>query len=86
MLLKERSVVLNIESLRDLLEFRARFRGAQDLLKQRFRLNAPILTNTYEDEAIEEFCAANPSAFERDTAREQKFGFTFAPRGYLIKT
>jgi cephalosporin hydroxylase len=37
-------------------------------------------------EAIEEFCAANPSAFERDAAREQKFGFTFAPRGYLIKT
>jgi cephalosporin hydroxylase len=37
-------------------------------------------------EAIEEFCAANPAAFERDTAREQKFGFTFAPRGYLIKT
>ena len=37
-------------------------------------------------EAIEEFCAANPSLLERDTAREQKFGFTFAPRGYLIKT
>jgi len=37
-------------------------------------------------EAIEEFCAANPTAFERDMAREQKFGFTFAPRGYLIKT
>ncbi|MEA3195259.1 MAG: hypothetical protein QOD26_3592 [Betaproteobacteria bacterium] len=37
-------------------------------------------------EAIEEYCAANPSAFERDVPREQKFGFTFAPRGYLIKT
>jgi cephalosporin hydroxylase len=37
-------------------------------------------------EAIEEFCAANPKALERDTAREKKFGFTFAPRGYLIKT
>ena len=37
-------------------------------------------------EAIEEFCAAHPAAFERDTAREGKFGFTFAPRGYLIKT
>lgn len=37
-------------------------------------------------EAIEEFCAAHPAAFERDAAREQKFGFTFAPRGYLIKT
>ena len=37
-------------------------------------------------EAIEEFCAANPAAFERDVARERKFGFTFAPRGYLVKT
>jgi len=37
-------------------------------------------------EAIEEFCAAHPTAFERDASREQKFGFTFAPRGYLIKT
>ena len=37
-------------------------------------------------EALAEFCAANPAAFERDVAREQKFGFTFAPRGYLLKT
>lgn len=37
-------------------------------------------------EAIEEFCAAHPAAFERDVQREQKFGFTFAPRGYLVKT
>lgn len=37
-------------------------------------------------EAVEEFCAANPAALERDVAREEKFGFTFAPRGYLIKT
>lgn len=37
-------------------------------------------------EALEEFSAANPMAFERDAAREEKFGFTFAPRGYLVKT
>jgi len=37
-------------------------------------------------EAVEEFIAANPAAFERDVAREEKFGFTCAPRGYLVKT
>jgi cephalosporin hydroxylase len=37
-------------------------------------------------EALEEFVAANPAAFERDVAREEKFGFTCAPRGYLVKT
>ncbi len=37
-------------------------------------------------EALEEFIGTHPGAFERDLAREQKFGFTFAPRGYLIKT
>lgn len=37
-------------------------------------------------EAIEEYCAKHPSAFQRDMGRERKFGFTFAPRGYLIKT
>ena len=37
-------------------------------------------------EALEEFQRARPGVLERDVAREQKFGFTFAPRGYLIKT
>jgi cephalosporin hydroxylase len=37
-------------------------------------------------EALEEFLAAHPGAFEPDSAREGKFGLTFAPRGYLIKT
>jgi cephalosporin hydroxylase len=37
-------------------------------------------------EALEEFLGTRPEAFQRDVAREQKFGFTFAPRGYLIKT
>ncbi|TMH73649.1 MAG: rhamnosyl O-methyltransferase [Betaproteobacteria bacterium] len=37
-------------------------------------------------EALEEFLRARPGVLERDVAREQKFGFTFAPRGYLIKT
>lgn len=37
-------------------------------------------------EALEEFLAAHPGAFERDAGREEKFGFSCAPRGYLIKT
>lgn len=37
-------------------------------------------------EALEEFLPAHPGAFKHDTEREEKFGFTFAPRGYLIKT
>jgi len=37
-------------------------------------------------EALQEFLAARPGLFERDLAREQKFGFTFAPRGYLVRT
>lgn len=37
-------------------------------------------------EALEEFMSAHPGEFERDAAREEKFGFTCAPRGYLTKT
>lgn len=37
-------------------------------------------------EAIVEFLGANPGMFTADVAREQKFGHTFAPRGFLIKT
>lgn len=36
-------------------------------------------------EALADFLAAHAGLFERDVAREEKFGFTFAPRGYLIK-
>ena len=37
-------------------------------------------------EALEEFLAGNPGLFSRDSAREEKSGFTAAPRGYLIRT
>jgi cephalosporin hydroxylase len=37
-------------------------------------------------EAIEEFLAAHPGMFLPDLEREAKFGYTAAPRGYLIKT
>lgn len=36
-------------------------------------------------EAIEEFLARHPDAFTPDRAREEKFGLTAAPNGYLIK-
>lgn len=34
-------------------------------------------------EAIRDYVAAHPGDYERDVARESKFGFTFAPDGYL---
>ena len=37
-------------------------------------------------EAIVEFLEAHPGMFTADVAREQKFGHTFAPKGFLIKT
>ena len=37
-------------------------------------------------EALEEYIARHPGVFIADTARERKFGFTAAPRGYLIKS
>ena len=36
-------------------------------------------------EALVEFLARHPGEFTRDAEREAKFGFTFAPAGYLVK-
>jgi cephalosporin hydroxylase len=36
-------------------------------------------------EAIREYTARYPDEYLEDTEREQKFGFTFAPRGFLIR-
>lgn len=36
-------------------------------------------------EAITEYLAGNPDSFYRDVKREKKFGFTFAPHGFLIR-
>jgi len=36
-------------------------------------------------EAIEEYFAQYPDDYVSDTAREEKFGFTFAPKGFLIR-
>lgn len=36
-------------------------------------------------EAVEEFLARHPDAFTPDRKREEKFGITAAPNGYLIK-
>jgi cephalosporin hydroxylase len=37
-------------------------------------------------EAIQEYMQRYPDDYQRDIARETKFGFTFAPSGFLIKT
>jgi len=36
-------------------------------------------------EAIKEYLDAHPGELKPDTAREEKFGCTFAPRGYYLK-
>ncbi len=36
-------------------------------------------------EAIEEYTTRYPDDYSHDTEREEKFGFTFAPRGFLIR-
>ena len=36
-------------------------------------------------EAIEEYMTLYPDEFQRDTKVEKKFGFTFAPNGFLIR-
>lgn len=36
-------------------------------------------------EAIEEYFLQYPDDYESDQAREHKFGFTFAPKGFLIR-
>lgn len=36
-------------------------------------------------EAIEEYLAANPQSYRQDLDRENKFGWTFAPAGFLIR-
>jgi cephalosporin hydroxylase len=37
-------------------------------------------------EALEDFLAKNPGVFIADREREQKFGYSAAPSGYLIRT
>jgi cephalosporin hydroxylase len=37
-------------------------------------------------EALEEFLATHPNTYRRDEGREKKFGFTFAPKGFLLRS
>lgn len=37
-------------------------------------------------EAVEAFLAEQPGILRNDVERERKFGFTFAPRGFFVKT
>lgn len=37
-------------------------------------------------EAIDEFERRQPGAYRHDTERERKFGWTFAPNGFLVRT
>lgn len=37
-------------------------------------------------EAVREFCASHPGLLHPDTLREEKFGATFAPGGYFLRS
>lgn len=47
----------------------------------------PVLSDWGEGpyEALEEYLSRYPGDYQIDAAREQKFGFTFAPKGFLIR-
>ncbi|MDZ7782681.1 MAG: CmcI family methyltransferase [Halioglobus sp.] len=47
----------------------------------------PVLPGWGEgpSEALQEYFRRYPEDYTRDTQREKKFGFTFAPSGYLVK-
>jgi cephalosporin hydroxylase len=47
----------------------------------------PVLPSWGEGpmEAIEEYFQIYPDDYKHDTLREEKFGFTFAPKGFLIR-
>ena len=36
-------------------------------------------------EALEDYLEARPGVYRRDVDREEKFGWTFAPGGFLIR-
>ncbi|MBV9768089.1 MAG: hypothetical protein JOZ32_00840 [Bryobacterales bacterium] len=36
-------------------------------------------------EALEEYLRQYPNDYQPDREREEKFGFTFAPKGFLIR-
>jgi cephalosporin hydroxylase len=48
----------------------------------------PVLPGWGEgpSEALEEYFTLYSDDYVRDSARERKFGFTFAPGGFLVKT
>lgn len=48
----------------------------------------PVLPNWGEGptEALSAYFEKYPDDYQRDTQREEKFGFTFAPGGFLVKT
>jgi len=47
----------------------------------------PVLPGWGEEpyEAVQEFLAQHSADYQADRVREEKFGFTFAPAGFLIR-
>jgi cephalosporin hydroxylase len=72
--------------LQELLTARPMLTGGDYLIVEDGNINGhPVLPGWGEGpyEAIQEYFAKYPSDYNHDTKREEKFGFTFAPRGFL---
>jgi cephalosporin hydroxylase len=75
-------VLREMEGLRDILA------PGDYLVVEDSNINGhPVLPGWGEGpwEAIEEYTLRHPGDYERDVEREFRFGFTFAPRGFLIR-
>ncbi|MDY0073242.1 MAG: CmcI family methyltransferase [Thauera sp.] len=74
--------------LDELLSLREHTRSGDYLIVEDSNINGhPVLPGWGEGpyEAIEAYCALHPHDYQHDVEREQRFGFTFAPRGFLIR-
>jgi cephalosporin hydroxylase len=74
--------------LAEMLALRDVLRPGDYLLVEDSNINGhPVLPGWGEGpwEAIEEYTRRHPHDYRRDVDRERRFGFTFAPHGYLIR-
>jgi cephalosporin hydroxylase len=74
--------------LRELEQLRRISRAGDYVVVEDGNINGhPVLPDWGEGpwEALEDYTARYPDDYQRDVTREMKFGWTFAPRGYLIR-
>jgi len=74
--------------LQELLSLRPVLQRRDYVVVEDTAVNGHPILKAYGDgpyEAVQEYIQMYPQDFIRDTRREQKFGFTFAPGGFLIR-